>query len=478
MQAKNPDTGMNHEKIQELLEEHQNQIKYLKTVHRNQRRRVKNGLNLESKSAEANSGEGNSSLKNSLTSNTSAVRLFDSTRSSAVGGDFNVEWSRHSSDQNYAEFELETPLRLPSKFSTDSTDTENELLTNYYGYWLTENEVKHILTHELIPTPYGVDKVKWKRPNSVVLLSPEKYTERAYIESIEEYPKVFKELKEFHKTTIIQKALKKFIGYDPTAVGMIARRQYVEEQKTYYHLTGRNSKSVVPIETLLEEVEQGHVLRKSWNFFPETRNRLPFKSFEYEFATWTVLSSFVCRSRLIVVLLDERSACYWLRKTLYSKITENISIPTLEQFKQAYLKGKAQGFDMWYQEFFDLIYDATGHNRKELKFFMSLLATSSPNSSISQNTMSALFNYRALSQGSRPQFGSYPFRSLLNYLAGGLGRPSGRKVRCFLENLIRPQKSTAVTIDTHMQKFLVGTGRLSLSAFEYAVLKKAPKFYT
>jgi hypothetical protein len=80
---------------------------------------------------------------------------------------------------------------------------------------------------------------------------------------------------------------------------MHARLQYVEEQNTYYHLvlklqlalifssgrkkdflnfeftfnsnhtcfsqSERTSASVVPIETLLEEVEKGHVLRKSWN---------------------------------------------------------------------------------------------------------------------------------------------------------------------------------------------------------------------
>jgi hypothetical protein len=95
-------------------------------------------------------------------------------------------------------------------------------------------------------------------------------------------------------------------------------------------------------------------------------------------------------------------------------------------------------------------------------------------------------NYRAVSQGCRPQFGSYPIRSLLNYLgktgeyiaiaeltrvsvAGCLGRPSGNKVRCFLDNLIHPLTTPALTIDTHMQRFLLGAGHTSFNTFEYAV---------
>ena len=60
---------------------------------------------------------------------------------------------------------------------------------------------------------------------------------------------------------------------------------------------------------------------------------------------------------------------------------------------------------------------------------------------------------------------------LVNYLGAALGAPSGSKVSAFLSNLVDPAHSVAVTIDTHMQQFLLGAGRQTLSAWEYAVLE-------
>eukprot|EP00003_Mantamonas_plastica_P026966 TRINITY_DN5678_c0_g1_i6.p1 TRINITY_DN5678_c0_g1~~TRINITY_DN5678_c0_g1_i6.p1 ORF type:complete len:393 (+),score=101.39 TRINITY_DN5678_c0_g1_i6:471-1649(+) len=105
----------------------------------------------------------------------------------------------------------------------------------------------------------------------------------------------------------------------------------------------------------------------------------------------------------------------------------------------------------------------------EMRFFMALLATSSRNSSISRNVANALLNYRAFSQSCRPRWGSYPNSDLLNFMTGALGCPSGYKIRSFLSNLVEPYNSMRVTIDTHMERFLLGIGRRGLSPVEYAV---------
>ena len=46
---------------------------------------------------------------------------------------------------------------------------------------------------------------------------------------------------------------------------------------------------------------------------------------------------------------------------------------------------------------------------------------------------------------------------------------TGNKVSCFLDNLVNPMCSQRVTVDTHMERFLLGAGRRTLSAAEYAV---------
>jgi len=126
----------------------------------------------------------------------------------------------------------------------------------------------------------------------------------------------------------------------------------------------------------------------------------------------------------------------------------------------------------WYQDLHDVVQGATYGNALEMHLFLSLLATCSPNSSIAANTINALLNYRAISQVRRPRFGSYPMNSLLNYLAGCLGVPSGSKVTAFLDNLLHPDTSQRITVDTHMQKVLLGgSGRLTLNAREYEAIE-------
>lgn len=85
--------------------------------------------------------------------------------------------------------------------------------------------------------------------------------------------------------------------------------------------------------------------------------------------------------------------------------------------------------------------------------------------------VNSLLNFRAVSQHARPRYGSYPNEMLVNYLGAALGVPSGSKVSAFLSNLVDPDHSVAVTIDTHMQQFLLGAGRQTLYSWEYAVLE-------
>jgi hypothetical protein len=394
--------GESAESVPDMLAEHQNQIRYLKLVHDTQKRRVRAGQ-LSSEEPTTDSEK----------------------RSTDVSASEGSE-------------ELITPLRYPVENSNEQRE-----LHNYYGYWLTGCELEHVMRMQLTPQPRGADQIKWSKGHSSIY-SVQEYTDKAYQTSIEAFPKLFKAPESF-KTNIVIKALKKFISFNPAATGMISRREAVQEELTYYRLSGRDADTCLPIEQLLEELEEGHVLNKSRNFFPSAASRVPFKSFE--------------------------SAIYWTKKILGPKVSKEFVFPTLSQFKEAYLKGKDLGHDKWYESFHNRVLIACNNNKKELKLFMSLLATASPNCSLSQNTICALMNYRAVSQGCRPQFGSYPIRSLLNYLAGCLGRPSGNKVRCFLDNLIHPLTTPALTIDTHMQRFLLGAGHTSFNTFEYAVVE-------
>eukprot|EP00698_Gefionella_okellyi_P022463 TRINITY_DN7451_c1_g1_i1.p2 TRINITY_DN7451_c1_g1~~TRINITY_DN7451_c1_g1_i1.p2 ORF type:complete len:335 (-),score=36.09 TRINITY_DN7451_c1_g1_i1:91-1095(-) len=136
-----------------------------------------------------------------------------------------------------------------------------------------------------------------------------------------------------------------------------------------------------------------------------------------------------------------------------------------------YERGKAAGFHRWYDEAHELVLNGCGGKVEEMHLFMGLLAACSPNSTLQQNAVNALLNFRAVSQHARPRYGSYPNEMLVNYLGCALGAASGAKVSAFLSNLTQPETSNAVTIDTHMQQLLLGEGRQSLLAWEYAVLE-------
>ncbi|KAK4533759.1 hypothetical protein CCYA_CCYA19G4641 [Cyanidiococcus yangmingshanensis] len=148
--------------------------------------------------------------------------------------------------------------------------------------------------------------------------------------------------------------------------------------------------------------------------------------------------------------------------------------PSLEALREHFERVRESYPHMytWYRDLHRVVQAATAHNALEMHLFLSLLATCSPNSSIAANTINALLNYRAVSQVRRPRYGSYPMNSLLNYLAGCMGAPSGSKVTAFLDNLLHPDTSRRITVDTHMQKVLLGgSGRLTLNAREYEAME-------
>ena len=79
-----------------------------------------------------------------------------------------------------------------------------------------------------------------------------------------------------------------------------------------------------------------------------------------------------------------RSAVYWTKELLSNKMKEGWTIPTPEKFVESYEKGKQQGMDNWYEDFNKMVSNYCFHREDELQFFMSLIATASPNSGVNQ----------------------------------------------------------------------------------------------
>jgi hypothetical protein len=75
---------------------------------------------------------------------------------------------------------------------------------------------------------------------------------------------------------------------------------------------------------------------------------------------------------------------------------EGWTIPTVEQFKHSLQVGKEKGMYNWYQEFNEMITEYCIQQEEDVEFFLSLIATASPNSGINQNAINSLLNYRAL----------------------------------------------------------------------------------
>lgn len=371
-----------------------------------------------------------------------------------------------------------TPLRAVG--AADSVD----MLIQHYGHWVSLEEhaileesslVPEAFINTSAPTPESQGRVKWvARPIKVEgeegpasslaslsamdgldsatvaavcssgLLSSRALSDRLVLDAVVRYPHVYRVPDTWRKAAISRAALHSVIRSDARAVGLPSRMEVMLERRSYGGV--QREAAQVSIESLLEDIEAGRsTLGKGSRYFPPTRARLPFSSYD--------------------------SAIDWVRTTLGGYLAPGHRLPSLGDVQAAYQNGSAGGYDNWYAEFYSMISEATCGNREEALGFLSILATASPNSSVKSNVVNALLNFRALSQGSRPQWGSYPHRSLVNYLAGMEGAPAGPKVTCFMDNLVYPESSPCVTVDTHMQRWLLGRGHLSLSALEYAVLE-------
>ncbi|EME27736.1 uncharacterized protein Gasu_47230 [Galdieria sulphuraria] len=276
-------------------------------------------------------------------------------------------------------------------------------------------------------------------------------------EYILEYPAVFEvSFPQGRKQQVAQRALFSYLAFNPLANGIGARQKVVEYYRKYQSMRQQteNGNGSIRIERLLEQAmeQRSSSHKKQPIFIPYAKDRIPFDKEP------------VAKEWCIKVLMDKRKPEHEIPSVSYlSELVENAKQHSPHMYS-------------WYEDFHCLIHECCVKDMSETQLFLSCLATCSPNSSLAQNTVNAMLNFRALSQGKRPRWGPYPMRSLINYLAGALGRPSGHKVRAFLENLLFPLQSKSVTIDTHMQKIALGTGRQSLSPLEYAVLEDYFRF--
>lgn len=126
--------------------------------------------------------------------------------------------------------------------------------------------------------------------------------------------------------------------------------------------------------------------------FPSAASRVPFKSFEYEpngfnpckLLTVSLGPQFIGRRR------------YWdpksrknlsFRRCLSSKRRiwrARTSVRDNNSHIFLHYQHTCVGHDKWYESFHNRVLIACNNNKKELKLFMSLLATASPNCSLSQ----------------------------------------------------------------------------------------------
>lgn len=349
--------------------------------------------------------------------------------------------------------------------------------------------------------------------------------------AVNRFPAIFDEVPSNRKMQIARHALRAIIAADPNANGVVTRRAIVTDRDCW--LARDQSSREVSIEQLLVELgdasvptaasvadaadsslESGEIVmsvteiarlrsvRESHNELVEEEEVVIEE--EDDGATLAARSSlreavpslpildnyvapppppaprngYVLRRAAKWFPFERRSfasfdiACHWVAKLMGWRKLPTHQFPTKEAFTTAFGHGAAAGMDHWYRRFNTLITEACAPNPIDAQIFISLLATASPNSAVAQNALNALLNFRALSQGLRPRHGTYPLSSLVNFLSGVLGRPSGAKVQCFLDNLVACDTSQRVTVDTHMIAFLFGNGRQSLAPWEYALLEE------
>jgi hypothetical protein len=348
--------------------------------------------------------------------------------------------------------------------------------------------------------------------------------------AVNRFPAIFDEVPSNRKMQIARSALRAIIAADPNANGVVTRRAIVTDRDCW--LARDQSSREVSIEQLLVELgdasvpaaatvaaadesslESGEIvmsvteiarlrsIRESHNELVEEEEVVieendgaalaARSSLREAVPTLPILDNYVAppppptpkngyvlRRAAKWFPFERRSfasfdvACHWVAKLMGWRKLPAHQFPTKDAFTTAFGHGAAAGMDHWYRRFNTLITEACAPNPIDAQIFISLLATASPNSAVAQNALNALLNFRALSQGLRPRHGTYPLSSLVNFLSGVLGRPSGAKVQCFLDNLVACDTSQRVTVDTHMIAFLFGNGRQSLAPWEYALLEE------
>eukprot|EP00871_Galdieria_phlegrea_P002987 jgi/Galph1/368/GphlegSOOS_G5042.1 len=359
----------------------------------------------------------------------------------------------------YLRLQHATQRRLFKAFLEDASEDKlkDESFISHIEQFMASSSCSPVHKDEMEP----LLEVKCDPSNALVTTCGYSYPSGSYDfalhalkEYILEYPAVFQvENSQGRKQQVVQRALISYLAFNPLANGIAARQKVVEYYRKYQRTRSEQKWKLTEIEKLLETiVEQGSAHKKQSTFIPYAQDRCPFQ--------------------------EESVAKKWCLRVLMDKRKQDHEFPSVDYLNQLVKEAKHSSPQMysWYEDFHWRIWDCCVQNLSETQLFLSCLATCSPNSSLQQNIVNAMLNYRALSQGKRPRWGPYPMRSLVNYLAGALGRPSGHKVRAFLENLLFPLHSKSVTIDTHMQKIALGTGRLSLSPLEYAVLEDYFRF--
>eukprot|EP00003_Mantamonas_plastica_P026963 TRINITY_DN5678_c0_g1_i2.p1 TRINITY_DN5678_c0_g1~~TRINITY_DN5678_c0_g1_i2.p1 ORF type:complete len:209 (+),score=60.17 TRINITY_DN5678_c0_g1_i2:148-774(+) len=200
-----------------------------------------------------------------------------------------------------------TPVR-----TADQLSNSNELLINYYDQWVTQSELDVILENDLVPKD-GENMettVEWVTPsNSTTVLSPEQFAKKAFMDAVEAYSFLFVANGEFRKTKLARIVLQNYIQYNPTAIGMSTRREYVLERRvfarSYKHYGPENPVNSVQ---LFQDILRGTgSIKFSNKFVPD--HRTGFK--------------------------DYQEAAVYARAFLGSKIVEGHQLPSLETMKEA-----------------------------------------------------------------------------------------------------------------------------------------------
>ena len=335
----------------------------------------------------------------------------------------------------------------------------------YWGQWLSEEEASIIMRHHLQP---GKNQpipgmIRWElQPHIRQDMSGPALGQTLLRDLFLNFPPRTFSMPDGPLTMIVQQVLLRLLEHDPNFIGLQTRRQILQD---YQGLLQRGywkwRENPVQMEELLSDMLEGSSSSSASASSPETTTA----------AIWAGSAYFPGAPHRIP-FQDYATGAEWIKRIMPQRIAyANGEVISLEGLRALYTEGLRTGGECWYDALHVYIRRATLNDYATYSSFLSLLATSSRNTSVAQNTICALRNFRALSQGCRPSGGAYPHSSLTNYLGGVLGVPTGPKVSAFLSNLVDPSASPAVTVDTHMERLVLGKGRLGLATYEYAAVE-------